>query len=82
MSLQEKIEIVHKVLIQHYPFKEVAVLHQIKPTLIKSLLSRVRKNNEFFKELQHLNLKKESDNLIIENVVSDIIKSNKIIYNT
>jgi hypothetical protein len=52
MSLDEKIEVVHKVLIQHFKHEDVATLHQIKPRLIKNLLKKVDKNKKFFEELK------------------------------
>jgi nickel-dependent lactate racemase len=51
MSLEEKVEVVHKVLIQHFKHEDVATLHQIKPRLIENLLKRVEKNKNFFQEL-------------------------------
>ena len=48
LSLEEKIEIVHKALIQHMSHSDISQLHQVKPALIGSLVKKSMSNNNFF----------------------------------
>ena len=51
MSVSEKIEIVHKMLVNHEHLKEVAREHRIGPGVVFSLVNKARKNLSFIDEL-------------------------------
>ena len=51
LPLDEKIEIVHKALIQHMSYSDISLLHQVKPALIGSLVKKSMANKNFFEEL-------------------------------
>ena len=45
LTLDEKIEIVHKALIQHLTYPDISTLHQVKPALIGSLVKKSKQND-------------------------------------
>jgi DNA-binding CsgD family transcriptional regulator len=45
LSLKEKLEIAHKYLIQHYSLADIAILHQVKPSTIRTLAKRIEKDD-------------------------------------
>ena len=51
LSLKEKLEIAHKYLIQHYPLADIAILHQVKPSTIRTLAKRIEKDDQVLAEL-------------------------------
>ena len=61
LPLDEKIEIVHKVLIQHLSYPDICQLHQVKRYLVRSLVKKTLANDKFFEELRHMEMKKEKD---------------------
>ena len=58
LPLDEKIEVVHKALIQHMSYSDISILHQIKPALIGSLVKKTLANKNFFEELKLIKVNK------------------------
>ena len=52
LNFKEKLEIAHKVLIEHYSVADVAILHQVKPGSVRSLANKVEKDDQVLAELQ------------------------------
>ena len=51
LSFNEKLEIAHKYLIQHYALADVAVLHQVKPRVVSFLAKKIQKDSSVLAEL-------------------------------
>ena len=58
-------EIAHKYLIQHYPLKDVALLHQIKPASVSYLARKVQKDGSILSECQAAEQKKTEEKTAI-----------------
>lgn len=52
LSLEEKIEIVHRCLILNHAHREVADAMRVKPSLISCLIKRTKDNKNFIHELR------------------------------
>ena len=78
----EKIEIVHKALIQHMHYADISAMHRIKPALVGLLVKKSLKSTNFFEELKQLDMKKENFNQVIEDAARDVLKEEHIIFNS
>ena len=53
MSVEEKISIIHEVLIEFKSHEDISRTHKISKQLISSLVNRARKNPNFIRELHN-----------------------------
>jgi hypothetical protein len=51
LRVEEKIAIVHAVVVDDRSYDEAARLHRVSKALAKSLVAKAKKNNEFLKDL-------------------------------
>ena len=82
LSLDEKIEIVHKALIQHLSYSDISKLHEVKPALIGSLVKKSMADNNFFAELRQIKVKKERMAEVIEETANEFLEEHSLIFNS
>ena len=62
LSINEKINIVHDVLIRQHYHKDIALKYRITKLLVRTLVKKAKRNKEFFNELRT----KEDEKRILE----------------
>ena len=61
MTVAEKVEIVHEVIIRKCSHKEVAFEYQVKTCVVNVLVQRTRRNPKYLEELRHAEEKRSTD---------------------
>ena len=82
LQRDEKLEIVHKALIQHMRYVDISAMHRVKPALVGLLVKKSLKRKNFFEELQLIDMKRENLDQIIEDAAKDVLKEEHIIFST
>ena len=58
-------EIRHSVLVQHFTYKEAAAKHMVKPSLVQTIMSSIKKDPEFIsKRVQKMEKKQEQKEMV------------------
>ena len=74
ISTKDKVDIVHKLFIKHYPLAEVAKEYRISKAYACNLMSKARKNPKFLEEITSFEQEK-ADHL--ERIVAAVTDMNK-----
>ena len=82
LDREEKLEIVHKALIQHISYANICAVHKVKPHQVGLLVKKTLKNWNFFEELKLVDMKKDNINQVIEDAAIDVLKEEHIIFNS
>jgi hypothetical protein len=62
LNAEEKVSVVHKVLVELHSYDHTARLHRISKALVGSLVSKAKKNRKFLSELMAIQKSKEDVN--------------------
>ena len=82
IPLHERVDIVHKVLIQFYKYEEISHIHNISCGLIGRLVSKSKSNPQFFEELHWKAESRDKENDKIEEAAIEVIERQGLIFNT
>ena len=74
LTLQEKVDVVHRVLVSHEKHADVAKMYRVRSSVVGQLLSKAKKKPAFLGELVHKEEVVTGRTAAISKVVADLIE--------